>query len=113
MEQNKIDMFIMQHDEHFSAQGKMIVRQKLETISEKDSVKLDFIEFKCTEHRNTANLLRNYVYLLIACVIVGIIGGMISEGVGDFFNYVIAGGIDLYLFYQFSTCYHEMSNVKL
>lgn len=46
MEQNKIDMFIMQHDEHFSEQGKMIVRQKLETISEKDSVKLDFIEFK-------------------------------------------------------------------
>ena len=64
-------------------------------------------------HKKVAELLRNYVYLLIACVIVGIIGGMISEGVGDFFNYVIAGGIDLYLFYQFSTCYHEMSNVKL
>lgn len=66
-----------------------------------------------SKHQKTAELLRNYVYLSIACIIVGIIGGIISEGVGDFINYVIAGGIDLYLFYQFGTCYHEMCNVKL
>ena len=65
------------------------------------------------KHKNTADLLRNYVYLSIACTIVGIIGGIISEGVGDFINYVIAGSIDLYLFYQLGTYYKEMSKVKL
>ena len=65
------------------------------------------------KHKNTADLLRNYVYLSIACTILGIIGGIISEGVGDFINYVIAGSIDLYLFYQLGTYYKEMSKVKL
>lgn len=46
MEQNKIDMFIMKHDEYFSAQGKVTVRQKLEMMPETDSAKLDVLEFK-------------------------------------------------------------------
>lgn len=46
MEQNKIDMFIMQHDEQFSAQGKLLVRQKLQALSEDDMMKLNVLEFK-------------------------------------------------------------------
>lgn len=62
-----------------------------------------------SKHKNVADLLRNYVYLSIACCIVGIIGGIISEGVGDFVNYVISGGVDLYLFYLFGSYYSEMA----
>ena len=43
-------------------------------------------------HKKTADLLRN------------------CEAAGDFVTYVIAGGIDLYLFYLFGTYYKEMAN---
>lgn len=46
MEQNKIDMFIMQHDEQFSAQGKLLVRQKLAAMSDDDMMKLNALELK-------------------------------------------------------------------
>ncbi len=62
-------------------------------------------------HKKTADLLRNYVYLGLGCMVVMIIAGEISEGAGDFVSYVIAGGIDLYLFYLFGTYYKEMANV--
>ena len=62
-------------------------------------------------HKKTADLLRNYVYLGLGCMVIAIIAGAISKGAGDFVTYVISGGIDLYLFYLFGTYYKEMANV--
>ena len=62
-------------------------------------------------HKKTADLLRNYVYLGLGCMVIAIIAGAITEPAEDFVTYVISGGIDLYLFYLFGTYYKEMANV--
>lgn len=46
MEQGKIDMFVMQHNKQFSAADMMLVRQRLEQLSDDAFLQISSIQFK-------------------------------------------------------------------
>ncbi len=46
MEQDRVNMFVMQHSKHFSAQDMMIVRQRLEDITEDRFMYILSLDFK-------------------------------------------------------------------